>query len=510
MTSGRLYKYITDKLCESMRSNYSSVRTEYDTESIEGFGASHNKSNAKKEAALRILIDAFVSRGKDRYFLVSSDGGKLYVYNGEYYEPITTNPKMFMCEVLKRAFFALRIGGAYQIRVNAISDSVISSILCSDEFLFSPDRRYICFKNGVFDVKDGKLKEFGMRYMTDLILDLEYRNEKSMVEYFNLKYGGDRGANPALLWDWKISEIIPNKDMREAFQLFCGSLLLDRDAVKVEYICYLVGPGSNGKSVAASAIEGVFGEEYFSNFTPRQLFKDSDARVNIAALQGKIANFVGDLEKSDISGGDFKRFVSGERFQGRRNFHDPIKVKAVPLLCCANEMPESSDDSHGHHRRQLPIYTTTRRWTEEDKDPHLTAKLTTHDARLCIFHWIYKGYKKIMQSGGNVVLGEDVKHAQMVLKEDSNSARRWWRDYLYKPAEGGLPWSDERWRSHADLYAEYCEYCDKNGYKHDVKKKNEIASMMRSQGFSESIGNVKRRSDGMYFCVDKNHFEDII
>ena len=355
----------------------------------------------------------------------------------------------------------------------------IESVSSMSEFAYRPDRRYLIFVNGVFDTKDGKLKDFSRRYVSDIVIDMDYNQRAS-----------------SLLWDRKLKEIIPDKDFRDAFQLFCGSLLIYRNDVRIEYVCYLVGPGSNGKSVLAGAIEGVFGERYFSRFTPRQLFKDSDARVNIAALRGKIANLVGDLNEKDISGGDFKRFVSGEMFQGRRNYGDPIQVPAPPLLCCTNALPESADDSYGYHRRQLPVYTTRRQWTEEDKDPFLTKKLTETESRQAIFNWIYAGYKKVMNNGGNIELGKDVREAMDAMRDDSNPQRRWWRDCRYTTA------SDETgvWMPLKEVYADYMRYCEDTG--EEVLGAREISALLRNLGVEQ-----RRSRGGMQFLLGKKDSE---
>lgn len=502
MISANTIKYLTQWLIAAMESTYAAERSKNKSSKLRGLGKYDKRCWASRKLILGELIEKVVCRSDTKLFLSDKSGQTIYVFNGRYYEAIVDKANMFMKELLKRVLRGLDIGTWYINKcAEDISKECIECIMSSDEYLYTPNRRYIAFTNGIFDLKDGKLRDFNIQYQPYLALDIEYKDAqqcyKDGAETFGIS------DNPCRLWDTKLGNmkegIIPNKDFREAFQMFCGSLLLDRDQIKVEYVCYLIGPGSNGKSVLASAISGVFGEHYFSRFTPKQLFKDSDARVNIAALVGKIANLVGDLDEKDMSGGDFKRFASGERFQGRKNYKEPILVQAPPLLCCTNAMPETSDDSWGHHRRQLPIYTTRRQWTEEDKDPYLTQKLTTPEARQYIFTWIYEGYKKIIRNGGNIILGEDVLKAQIELQDDSNSARRWWRDSGYfvviHPEE-----KDLRWKSLKQLYAEYTKYATDSGYS-TIKKRSEISAMIRSKGYSIEQGNEKRASGGFFFCI---------
>lgn len=508
MTSAKTYQFLTQWLSESITKEYNNTHKDWrSSKTITGLGKSGKGYQTWIETTLTDLFELFMCLSEDKRVLVGEDGTTLYAYNGAYFEQIGVRADKFMTELVKRTMRALQIGSLYvQSCPEKIARAVVSTLTSSDEYLYKPDKRYIAFQNGVFDLEKGALKAFSIKYRPYIALDIAYADEKTLYKEYSDVYGNTWEKNPAKLWARKIDEIIPNKDMQDAFQQFCGSLLIDREKVRIEYICYLVGSGSNGKSVIASTIAGVFGDEFFSRFSLKQLFKDSDARVNIAALEGKICNLIGDLEAKDVQGGgDFKRAVSGEKFQGRRNYKDPIMVQFPPLLCCTNELPESQDDSWGYHRRQLPIYTTKRQWTEEDKDPMLTQKLTTADARRYIFTWIYDGYKKILRNNGNIRLGNDVLNAQRILQDHSNSARSWWSDNGYvvaKPEEK----KDPRWRPLKDLFREYCAYAIEQGYETTMKS-HEVSAMLKSIGCTIDNGTMRRVSTGMECCVGKINYD---
>lgn len=475
-----------------------SRKASYKTQSLKGLGKTGKMWSSWVDTLMTDLFERHLCLDEERRVLVGADGGTLYAYNGRYYEQVDVKAEKFVAELAKRTMRLLDIGPMYvQGCPDKIARSVVNTLTSSDEYLYAPDRRYVAFNNCVFDLKDGKPREFSLRYRPFIALDIDYMDAEAAYKA-GVKEAGV-GGNPCRLWDTKIREIIPNSDARDAFQQFCGSLLIDRDEVKIEYICYLIGPGSNGKSVAASAVAGVFGDRFFSRFSLRQLFKDSDARVNIAALEGKICNLIGDLEARDLGGGgDFKRAVSGEWFQGRKNYKDPVMVKFPPLLCCANELPQTSDDTWGHHRRQLPVYSTVRQWTEEDKDPMLTQKLTVPLARCYIFTWIYEGYRKIMRNGGNIVLGADVRAAQSRLMSRSSSGRCWWDDRGYVKA-APLQRADPRWRPLAELYADYRAYAAECGYERQMTQ-TEIVAMLRNMGFRDKE-TVRRMPQGKEYCV---------
>lgn len=502
MNSVKLFDYIVNRLSELMADEYATWEIKgRKGVKLQNYGRCHTKVFSGSKVVLLSLTRNAICYGKDKYILASEMGNSLFCYNGEFFEAVEGDGIRFLKEVVRRVFMNLGIGIVYQHETaEQVAKGCFDTIVSSDEYLYTPSRRYVGFKNGVFDLDTGKLKPFDIKYKPWIALDIDFGAEKDLYVAYSKKYGDKDLVNPARLWNTKLNEIIPSPGMREALQMFCGSLLVDREKLKIEYCCFLIGCGSNGKSVLANVIAGVFGEKYFRRFTPKQLFKDSDARVNIAALENAIANLVGDLDSEEISGGDFKRFASGEKFQGRRNYKDPIQVTAPPLLCCTNQMPESSDDSWGHHRRQLPILTTEHRFTEEDKDPYLTEKLTTEDARSYIFTWIYEGYKKIIRGGGNITFDDDVKEAMTQVRDNSNSGRRWFRDMRYIPALDVSPRSPY-WRSLKSLYEEYRDYAEECGYAQIIKR-GDIAAMIRSMNVPEI-----RRAEGLFFCVDRRKFD---
>lgn len=459
---------------------YAGVKDEYEGNSrVKELAEGSFKPLKGVISSLWAMFDREICEGREHIFKV--DDETLYVYNGRWFEKVSE--KTFLKELVRRVLIKLGVNAVYQLNAApVIAKECLDRLINTEECRFVPDRRYICFTNGVFDTKDGKLKEFNTRYCTDIVLDFEY----------NPQAGG-------LLWDIKLKEIIPNKDFRNVFQQFCGSLLAKRDETKVEYLAYLFGSGSNGKSVLAAAVGNVFGERYISTFTPQQLFREGNSSMfNMKELQGKILNVCDDLTASDFSGGLLKRFVSGEKFKARGAYAKEFTTIQPPLmLVCTNSFPDAVDDSWGHHRRQLVILTTDHQWDDNDRDPQLSAKLATVESRQRIFLWLYEGYCKLMRNKGNIEMPEDVKAVQRRRMEESNPMRRWARDMCFVKA---IPTrnDDPRWRTLPDLYAHYRNYCIENGchYEADSRK---VSTMLRSMGIE--VKNINGK--GMRYCVGR-------
>jgi P4 family phage/plasmid primase-like protien len=482
MIGSKTIGYLVDYLYENIVPNI----PKSDDPNEGGFGMADTRPVKSKEARLCDLFERYIYRVKSGIFLLSTSG-VLYVFNGQFYEKVTK--ASFLQEVIKKTLEKLDVGLVYQKLSNKfIANECFTGMENDPDAVFTPNRRYVVFTNGVLDLKENKLKDFSIKFRTDIVLDFDYDPDYSMQ-----------------LWNEKVVEIIPSEEMRLAFQMFCGALLVNRDEIKIEYMCFLLGPGSNGKSVIAKAISNVFGSELFTKFSPKQLFKNSDAMYNLAELDGKLANFTDDLKNEDFSGGDFKSFVSGEEFQARHPYGRCVfKVKAPMMLCCANEMPPTTDDSWGHHRRILPIYSTRRQFGEHDKDPMLSYKLSTVEARKAIFNWILEGYREVLANDGNIKLGQAVIDAQMELRDDSNSARRWIRDYGFAKIENPEK-NDPHWKLLSKWREEYERYCNENGYK-SVGSKS-LSKLFREKEFSED-----RRNDGIWFCfgvAEKQTYEEL-
>lgn len=501
MVKETIYTYLVAWLSSAMEAEYKRLygKLSDGSESRDGGKLRSWKGKWDKQAMqyrvdrLRTVVRRLVCEGNVKRFL--SDGSKsaIYAYNGVCFERIEDR-EIFLKELLKRAFVELDLGEKYddEYPSKVIAQSCLDTLSSSDRYLYRPNRRYVAFRNTVYDVERRKAVVPSVEQCPAIVLDLEYKDKDELYRECAGIYG--TYDNPCKLWEDKIVEIIPNRDARSVFQQWCGALIADKSRFKLEYCLFLLGPGANGKSVVSNVIASVFGKEYFSCFSFRQLFKDSDRNVNIAALINKVANFIDDMDGKELSGGDFKRFASGGEFQGRVPYEKkPIKVIAPPLLCCANTMPETDDDSYGGQRRRLVVHTTTRAFTGKDRDTSLTYKLTRPEALMYIFHWIVEGYRIFAKNKGDILMGDDMRKSQEVIMAGSNSMRRWWAENEYEAVE---EYDKDCWRSLSDLYEEYKAFSEAEGSKHHVRP--ELSAML-----SQKKCYKERRGIGYGFCLRK-------
>lgn len=445
---------------------------------ISGKGATDNKVDKLKEAELCEAFDSYICGEPDDDgcdFFKVAEGDVIFMFNGKWYERIDDVKMRFL---VKKVLKECNVGIVY-IRNSAekIAKECKESLWSCEWCQFEPDRRYAVFRNGVLDMEHKGFYEHNIKYKTDIVLNFDYSpNERSA------------------LWDKLISQTVPDAGMRGAMQQFCGAMLCDRRKFKVEYMLMLVGSGRNGKSVVTDAIANVFGDDLVSSYAPDQLFMDGNSGLyNLADINGKLANICDDLKNKDFSGGKFKQFISGHKFQARHIFGRPFVVTKIPLMiCCMNEIPPTTDDTMGHYRRLLPVLCPNQ-VAEKDVDYELPEKLATDENRAAIFNWLLEGYKAFIANKGRIEVSDSIKSIREDIKADANSARRWLRESGFKPLNG-MPSSDASWKpinEWMQVYIAWCKECSEN-----PKTAKAVGAVLKDLGFASE----KRRSTTWY-CI---------
>ena len=465
------YSYIVDYLCQTVGPT------------IQDIGERDSRVNKYTEMVISEALRRYIC-GADgdegNGFFKIDEIGATYAFNGQFFEHISETRLLGVIrEVLRKCNVGIVYYGDAAARM---AKYVEESLMHEQRCQFVPDRRYVAFRNCVLDMETGHVHPHDYRYCTDIIMNFDY----------------DRDAKSAL-WDRVLAQTVPDEGMRSAFQQFCGAFLISRARHKFEYICFVVGEGQNGKSIICKAIVNVFKNEdgngqrvtnCITTFTPEQLFKSAQMDYHMAEVQGKIMNYCDDVSDKDFSGGDFKAFVSGGEFTGRSPYsREMTKVTKVPImLCCANKIPPTTDDSDGYFRRFL-IINCPNKVSERERDPQLEAKLQDDGVRAAIFNWMMEGRKMLMSNDCKIVMSQSVLDMKDDMKADSNSARRWIREFGMHPGRG-----DRDWKSLKEWMGIYQQYC--KDYGEAAKTAKGVGKVFDDLGFPK-----KRTGSGTWYCI---------
>ncbi len=444
--------------------------------------------------------EGLLYRGGYRYLLVG-DNGELYVWGGMVYERVD-NGDALLREIITRVFIGLGVNRVYIQRTKGIIvSSVLEGLGSAIENRYVPNHRYVAFSNGVFDVEEGVfLTESCKEYRPWLIMGYPYMDIATLMEVSDCKYGVD--DNPCRRWDKFMGEVFDVAGFREDFQQHCGAMLVDRDVVQYEKICYLYGGGRNGKSVLVTAIQRALGEENFTYFTLQQLFGfGAGSGFNMVETNGKICNLCNDIDERDFSSGAFKEFVSGGRVMAGRKFrNNDVKVKPPLLICCTNFPPKFSDDSEGFAERLLVIESNPRKYGGRiAPDPTLLSTLSRVECRMYIFHWVYEGYRRLMSQGGRISVSDESRYALEVARNLNNTIRTWWRNsYYIAPEDVNI--GKNQWLPFNDVYEDYLRFCQAEGL--ESHGKQQVAKFLLRAGFVSGKNKRKVKGVSMY-CLGK-------
>lgn len=234
--------------------------------------------------------------------------------------------------------------------------------------------------------------------------------------------------------------------------------VLFRNSSTYQYIWVLLGHGSNGKSTLLDAVKDVLGPENISGILPEDL-KGNFARADLIGKLAMIADDPASGSMSEETKAQLKKVSGGNLVDS--DVKNRPRVSFTPYCTCIlsyNSFPHIPNPEYGFMRRLVVIpFTHTFRPGDEGYDPHIREHLATEEARQALLVHAVKGFRRLDLCGCPTPnpIGEAMK-AEVETNSDSVLA---WRD-----AEGITAEHDLCNKAAPDVFREYSEWCDSNGY----------------------------------------------
>lgn len=395
-------------------------------------------------------------------------GNVLMVFNGKSYEAFKSED---FEQLMQSTLEALGVGKVYIVNsISAISRTCYIGMLAKP---FELDKKYICFQNVVVHLDTLEVLDHSQDINTDFIMPYDY----------------DPKADCPIFKD-HLSMVLPNAGVRRVLHEFSGAFLMDRKDLKIDQVCFLIGTGLNGKGVFIQALYDTLGEDAnCGSYTMHSLTTHSRHEYYRAAVDGKLANFDFDGSKGDYSGGDYKKLASGEPIDARSIQKSPYIATHMPLIMAAvNEPPVTTDNTAGHHRRNLwiPFEVTI---AQKDIDRTLSVKIK--EERPGIFNWLMEGRDYIRDQKGKFSYSEKIESLSSEIRTNGHTI------LMFLEYKGWVPTSSKapELMLVGDMYEEYVSYCESNRNKGIFQKQN-FGRFLVQEGFEQ-----KRTTRGQAYFV---------
>lgn len=312
--------------------------------------------------------------------------------------------------------------------------------------------KYLTMQNGLFDLDSGHLTPHTNNIFTTNLLPYDYDPKAKCLLW--LKY----------LDDVFLGDLVKIEFAQESI----GYTFLKE--IPKPALFFLIGTGSNGKSVFENTISNLFGDENVCNVSLNALSNE----YYTSSLFNKMVNISSETPKKRFINTDIvKAAVAGDWISGRSPYKEPTKFKPYAKHFLAmNEIPSTDDASHGWSRR-IYILEFPRTFSEDEMDVFLTDKLKGELAG--IFNWALEGYKRLRQNQYIFSKGESMQKSKSHYINQSNNVLAFISQNIIRTTD------NDRVKL-KDAYDLYKSFCETEGER-DVKKKTEFQQNLTSAGY---------------------------
>ena len=391
-----------------------------------------------------------------------------FKYNGKCYEQVTVESLNNLCQRdLGKYRHLFKNSTLSELIHYAIGDTLVSSDKARNDQV-----NYLTLQNGLYNLGEGGLIRHTPDVFTTNLLPYDYDPGSSCPRFIQF-----------------LNEIFLNDQEKIIFiQEAVGYAF--HQSLPTPAIFFLLGEGSNGKSVFINTITKLVGERNACNIS----FNKLSDEYYILELFQKMINISGETPLSKQINTDLiKAVVAGDWVTGREPYKQPMKFRPYAKHYLAmNKAPNITDTSHGMWRR-IMVIDFPRVITEEEMDRDLETKLAQELSG--IFNWAIEGYRRLKERSFRFLEPNSVMFSKQNYREEMDSMRAFVKAYLIKSED------DNDRVKFGDVYQAYLSFCQNEGKK-EMEKKNDFKKRLVDMGYT--IYNSKR--DGNQVCVFKVRF----
>lgn len=400
-----------------------------------------------------------------------------YVYNGNFYEEIKEE------ESIQNLVYNMLPQEKQRVRT---LNEVVSLMRVSNTITEKSiqGQNIINMKSGLLNLDTFEIMEHSPKYFTTAQIPCHYPNSK--------KYEGSKFQQYITSTFWEGAEPL--------IQEVLGVGLLPNPK-KMQKCIFLLGEGSNGKSVFINLIKALHGDN-----TSSVALKDIDGnRFTLASMMGFNVNI--DADASGVRLEDttnFKKITAGDTVYLERKGKQGISgILNNVMYVGLNKMPSTSDKSYGFIRRNIIVPFNVEFVEKEElderrksgkkvvlKDKNLENEILKNEMDI-VFNFALEGLKRMIDNEYKFTQSKIVAMKTDEYKQEINSAYAFYVDhcngmYVYDEVPAKI------------IYEKYIAWCEDN----------EISNPVTSTGFGSEFAKhyqKKRVSKGvMYYNVTLN------
>ncbi len=226
------------------------------------------------------------------------------------------------------------------------------------------------------------------------------------------------------------------------------------------------GKAGNGKSEILKILASVFPDQSVLAALPPQMWGE---QFSVEALAGKLANIVDEIPQKDIvSGNTFKAVITGNQVAAERKYQPKFTFRPrAAHIFAGNEMPATIDLTEAFFDRFIVVHFLRKiRGT-----PAAVRDIADRIIAACrpgIVAWAAEGAERLLAQNEYTVPSSSAAMAEQWRRNCDNVAIFF--DQCTVPARDFDPIGPGNGTKAHKLYAEYRDWCEKNGFKRGSSK----------------------------------------
>lgn len=373
----------------------------------------------------------------------------MFRYDGKCYEQVTEKALNKLCQDELKGHRELFVKSSLSEFIHyAIGETLVDS-----EKVKKDQLNYLTMQNGLYKIDDEHLVDHSPEIFTTNLLPFDYNPDAECPRFMQF-----------------LDEVfLGDKEKINFVQEAVGYIF--HKSLPTPAVFFLIGTGSNGKSVFINTISNLVGKENTCNVS----FNLLSDETYILELYQKMVNISGETPQTkNINTDIIKAVTSGDWVTGRELYKQPMKFRPFAKSFLAmNEPPSIKDTSHGMWRR-IWVITFPRKFEEHEMDRQLEYKLSLELSG--IFNWALEGYRRLRGKDFALKESGSMKLAKKDYRSSTDSIRAFINDNL-KPSNN----PNDRMKF-SDLFGQYQTYCQGEG-KMDVKTKADFRKALEDMKY---------------------------